>query len=50
VRWADADLKADVLPKVAAGDVRFCLGYTEPDSGSDIAAARTRALRDGEEW
>jgi alkylation response protein AidB-like acyl-CoA dehydrogenase len=50
LRWADADLKADVVPKVAAGDVRFCLGYTEPDSGSDIAAARTRAVRDGEEW
>jgi 3-oxocholest-4-en-26-oyl-CoA dehydrogenase alpha subunit len=50
MQWADADLKADVLPKVATGDVRFCLGYTEPDSGSDIAAARTRALRDGDEW
>jgi 3-oxocholest-4-en-26-oyl-CoA dehydrogenase alpha subunit len=50
LQWAGADLKADVLPKVAAGDVRFCLGYTEPDSGSDIAAARTRAIRDGDEW
>jgi 3-oxocholest-4-en-26-oyl-CoA dehydrogenase alpha subunit len=50
LHWAGADLKADVLPKVAAGDVRFCLGYTEPDSGSDIAAARTRAMRDGDEW
>ncbi len=50
LQWAGADLKADVLPKVAAGDVRFCLGYTEPDSGSDVAAARTRAIRDGDEW
>jgi 3-oxocholest-4-en-26-oyl-CoA dehydrogenase alpha subunit len=50
LQWAGADLKSDVLPKVAAGDVRFCLGYTEPDSGSDIAAARTRAVRDGDEW
>jgi 3-oxocholest-4-en-26-oyl-CoA dehydrogenase alpha subunit len=50
LQWAGADLRADVLPKVAAGAVRFCLGYTEPDSGSDVAAARTRAIRDGDEW
>ena len=50
LQWAGADLKADILPKVARGDVRFCLGYTEPDAGSDIAAARTRAVRDGDEW
>ena len=49
-QWATDELKADVLPGVARGDVRFCLGYTEPDSGSDIAAARTRAQRDGDEW
>ena len=28
---------------VAEGTVRFCLGYTEPDGGSDIAAAKVRA-------
>jgi 3-oxocholest-4-en-26-oyl-CoA dehydrogenase alpha subunit len=44
------DLVAELLPGVAAGTVRFCLGYTEPDGGSDIAAARTRAVRDGDEW
>ena len=27
-----------------------CLGYTEPDSGSDVAAARTRAVREGDGW
>jgi alkylation response protein AidB-like acyl-CoA dehydrogenase len=50
LQWGTEDLKADVLPGVARGDVRFCLGYSEPDSGSDIAAARTRAHRDGDEW
>ncbi|MDQ7908566.1 acyl-CoA dehydrogenase family protein [Phytohabitans sp. ZYX-F-186] len=49
-RYAAADLRAELLPKVLAGDVRFCLGYTEPDGGSDIAAAKTRAVRDGDEW
>jgi alkylation response protein AidB-like acyl-CoA dehydrogenase len=48
--FAGEDLASEVLPLVASGDVRFCLGYTEPDGGSDIAAARTRAVRDGDEW
>jgi alkylation response protein AidB-like acyl-CoA dehydrogenase len=50
MRWGSDEVKADVLPKVARGEARFCLGYTEPDSGSDIAAAKTRAYRDGDEW
>ena len=28
----------------------IALGYTEPDSGSDVAAAKTAAVRDGDEW
>ena len=35
---------------MAKGTVRFALGYTEPDGGSDIANAKTRAVRDGDEW
>jgi len=34
-----------ILPKIAAGDCSFCIGMSEPDSGSDLAAARTRAQR-----
>jgi alkylation response protein AidB-like acyl-CoA dehydrogenase len=45
-----ADLKAEVLPGVASGEICFCLGYTEPDTGSDLAAVRTKAERDGNEW
>ena len=33
-----------------AGEILFALGYTEPDSGSDVAAAKTRAVRDGDDW
>jgi len=44
------DLAAELAPQVASGHVRFCLGYTEPDSGSDIAAAKTSAVRDGDGW
>ncbi len=32
-----------ILPRIAAGDCSFCIGMSEPDSGSDLAAARTRA-------
>jgi alkylation response protein AidB-like acyl-CoA dehydrogenase len=38
------------LPPFLAGEIIFALGYTEPDSGSDVAAAKTRAVRDGDDW
>jgi 3-oxocholest-4-en-26-oyl-CoA dehydrogenase alpha subunit len=49
-KFAAPELAQQILPKVAAGTARFCLGYTEPDGGSDIAAAKVRAVRDGDEW
>lgn len=47
---ATDEVKAEVLSGVASGDINFCLGYTEPDAGSDLAAVRTKATRDGDEW
>jgi 3-oxocholest-4-en-26-oyl-CoA dehydrogenase alpha subunit len=44
------ELKARVLPGVAAGEVLICLGYTEPAGGSDVFACATRSQRDGDEW
>jgi alkylation response protein AidB-like acyl-CoA dehydrogenase len=41
---------ADVLPLLLAGDAIPCLGYSEPESGSDVAAAATSAVRDGDGW
>jgi len=38
------------LPKILAGDIHFCIGYTEPNAGTDLAAVQTRAVRDGEEY
>jgi len=43
-------LKAEALPRFAAGKVCSCLGFTEPTCGSDLYAARTRAVRDGDDW
>ncbi|MFZ6004727.1 MAG: acyl-CoA dehydrogenase [Actinomycetota bacterium] len=42
--------KADILPRILAGEVMCCLGYSEPDAGSDVAAVATRATRDGDDW
>jgi alkylation response protein AidB-like acyl-CoA dehydrogenase len=42
--------KQRFLPPFLAGEIIFALGYTEPDSGSDVAAAKTRAVRDGDDW
>ncbi len=42
--------KARYIPAAIKGELLFSLGYSEPDSGSDVAAAKTKAVRDGDEW
>jgi hypothetical protein len=44
------ELKARILPGVAAGETLICLGYTEPAGGSDVFACATRSQRDGDDW
>jgi alkylation response protein AidB-like acyl-CoA dehydrogenase len=44
------ELVDEVMPKLFSGHVRMCLGYTEPEGGSDIATCKTRAVRDGDGW
>jgi alkylation response protein AidB-like acyl-CoA dehydrogenase len=38
------------LPKIAAGDIHFSIGYSEPGAGTDLAALRTTAVREGDEY
>ncbi|MBG6105171.1 alkylation response protein AidB-like acyl-CoA dehydrogenase [Micromonospora vinacea] len=45
-----AEQRAEWLPKLCAGTALGCFALTEPDSGSDAAALRTRAVRDGTDW
>jgi alkylation response protein AidB-like acyl-CoA dehydrogenase len=42
--------KADFLPRILKGEIHFCIGYTEPGAGTDLAALTTKAVRDGEEY
>jgi glutaryl-CoA dehydrogenase len=49
-RWGSEEQKQQWLPRMAAGDALGCFGLTEPDAGSDPAAMRTRARRDGSDW
>ena len=43
-------LRAVVVPRLLEGEALGCFGYSEPESGSDVAAARTRAERDDQGW
>jgi alkylation response protein AidB-like acyl-CoA dehydrogenase len=49
-KFADPDLVAELMPAVLTGHRRLCLGYTEPEGGSDVATCKTRAVRDGDAW
>jgi 3-oxocholest-4-en-26-oyl-CoA dehydrogenase alpha subunit len=38
------------LPRILKGEIHFCIGYTEPGAGTDLAALTTKAVRDGDEY
>jgi alkylation response protein AidB-like acyl-CoA dehydrogenase len=38
------------LPRILSGDLHFAIGYSEPDAGTDLAALKTKAVRDGDEY
>lgn len=43
-------MKDHILPGALNGDITIAFGFTEPECGSDVAAAATRAVRDGDHW
>ncbi|TDO14664.1 alkylation response protein AidB-like acyl-CoA dehydrogenase [Mycobacterium sp. BK086] len=50
LKFADPGLLAEIMPSVLAGRTRLCLGYTEPEGGSDVATVKTKSVRDGDGW
>jgi alkylation response protein AidB-like acyl-CoA dehydrogenase len=50
LRKATSEQKQYWLPKIVAGEVRMAVSISEPEAGSDVAAMRTVAKRDGDEW
>ncbi len=45
MRFAPTTLAPKIVPRIARGEVFFCIGMSEPDSGSDLASIRTKATR-----
>ena len=50
LQYGGEELKEELLPRVRSGDVNFVLGFTEPETGSDLANLQTRAIREGDNY
>jgi len=50
MQFGTDEQKAFYLPKILRGEIDFAIGYTEPEAGTDLAALKTRAVRDGDDF
>jgi len=50
MRFGTAEQKSYFLPRIAAGEIHFSIGYSEPEAGTDLASLRTTAVRDGDQY
>ena len=50
MKYGSDELKNLVLPRILRGEIEICIGYSEPDAGTDLASLKTTAVRDGDDY
>lgn len=50
LKYAPDEVKQDIVPRITRGECYFCIGMSEPDSGSDLFAAKTKAEKTADGW
>lgn len=50
LHYGTEEQRQKILPRICRGEIAFCIGMSEPDSGSDLASIRSRAVRESGGW